>query len=651
MRFRAAGTRRATARVLLTLGVPLLCLGGSVLGPSIASSAAAAPQLSATPTSLDFGDVVMGSTATAQQVKVTNIGTAAVKLTGTYGSSGPFTTTGNCVGATVPKNGTCQLTITFAPIGPGSFSATLVNKFNGVGVDAGVHGNGTAKLRISPLSLDFGDVAVGDTSALQHVTLTNLTSAPIQLNASSTTLGPFAAWIARESQSVRATSCSMPYEFVPKVVGPATGSDAGTWNGEKFSVALKGNGVPHFQITPTGLDFGAVLLRSAAAQQVVTVTNVGSSTVTMNGTNNGASPFGYSNDCQGVQLAAGQSCHMYFNFTPAKAGSVATTTTGSWNGQGYSISLTGYGRTKAPPPNPFRITPTSLDFGSATVGTASQEQDVTVTNQTANPITLNGSFAIDGPFGGGTDCAGGTLSPGQSCTLVYVFAPTTVGTVTGSGTSTLNGQQFSIPLAGRGTRRFLITPITLEFGPTHINAGQQQTVDITNEGPPVTMQGTGGAGGVFGGTQNCQGTTLATGATCQWFYQFAPTVPGRVTATATGTYNGQGYSISLGGFGLADLAMTPTGLGFVPQAVGTKSPAQVVSVHNVSGHALTLHITNNAAPTNFLVTNSCGTSLAAAASCSYSVIFKPTSTGAKTGTLKATINGQPLQVALTGKGK
>ena len=650
--------RTSGARLVAVVCAALLGAGGVMLAARPVS-ATPATQLFATPTSLDFGDVVMESTSAPQQVHVTNVGTAAVKLSGTYGSSGPFTNTGNCIGTTLAKGATCVLNVVFTPTNPGSFSGTIVDTFNGVKVNVGVRGAGYAKFRVTPTSLDFGDTAISSISPAQAVTVTNVTSAPITVNVVKKSVSAaFGATQTCESTVLApGGTCQFDFHFVSRTAGSVTATDAFTLNDESVAIKLTGNGVQALQITPTALDFGNVLLHTASPQQVVMITNKTGASLQMNGPPpSGSGSFSVSQDCQSTVLPPGGACHMYFHFTPSAIGAAAATVTGAWNGQSYSIDLAGDGNHRGAPAEPFRITPRSLDFGDAPLGTSAQSQDVTITNQTASPIVVSGTGGCSGGvFGCAERCQGTTLAPGASCTTTYSFSPTLAGTADATASGTFNGQQYAVTLHGVGTRKFLVTPLALEFGPTHIGSPQGQDVSFTNEtGSAIVVDLRGGGAAGFGGKFDCPGhsTTLAAGASCTVTYAFAPLTPGRQTANSGGsTINGQALTYTLAGFGLADLAITPTGLAFAPQSVGTKSPAQQVFVRNVSGHSLTLDTTNNPAPANFLVTNTCGATLATGASCAYSVVFKPTATGTKTGTLQATINGQSLHVALTGKGK
>ncbi|HZS25533.1 MAG TPA: choice-of-anchor D domain-containing protein [Gaiellaceae bacterium] len=200
----------------------------------------------------------------------------------------------------------------------------------------------------------------------------------------------------------------------------------------------------------------------------------------------------------------------------------------------------------------FLITPTGLDFGSVPVGSVATQQIIKVKNVSGQSQTMSGTGGAAGAFGGVQNCQGATLAPGDSCEMFYAFAPTATGDVQGSTNGTWNGQPFSLTFSGTGTPEFLITPTSLDFGTVKVGkTSAQQKIQVKNlTDQPVVMSGTGGAAGVFGGVQNCQGTTLPPGHSCQMFYAFTPTGPGTVSGSTNGTWNGQAFNLSFSGTGM-----------------------------------------------------------------------------------------------------
>jgi hypothetical protein len=158
-------------------------------------------------------------------------------------------------------------------------------------------------------------------------------------------------------------------------------------------------------------------------------------------------------------------------------------------------------------------------------------------------------------------------------------------------------------------------------------------------------------------SHNC-GTSLAAGQSCTVQVQFKPATTGPLTAAVTFTDNASNPSqtIALSGSGVAvassGLSVTPAALSFASQNVNTTSTAQTVTVKNTGSTALSfsgisLSGTN---ATAFKVTNGCGTTLAAGASCAIQVQFAPVATGSETANLvlaSNASNGSQL-ISLTG---
>jgi len=78
--------------------------------------------LSVSPTSLAFGEQSVGTTSAPQVVTLTNNGGAAIAI-GISASSG-FAETDNCA-PSIAANGSCSISVTFSPAGPGSASGSL----------------------------------------------------------------------------------------------------------------------------------------------------------------------------------------------------------------------------------------------------------------------------------------------------------------------------------------------------------------------------------------------------------------------------------------------------------------------------------------------------------------------------------------------
>jgi len=98
------------------------------------------------------------------------------------------------------------------------------------------------------------------------------------------------------------------------------------------------------------------------------------------------------------------------------------------------------------------------------------------------------------------------------------------------------------------------------------------------------------------------------------------------------------------------VTVSPNGLFFGAHPVGMNSQTDTVTVTN--NQAVTLNISGIAASGDFSQTNTCGSGLAAHASCNVAVTFTPTTTGVRTGqvTINDDASGSPQVINMTGTG-
>ncbi|MFY9730901.1 MAG: SBBP repeat-containing protein, partial [Candidatus Acidiferrales bacterium] len=212
----------------------------------------------------------------------------------------------------------------------------------------------------------------------------------------------------------------------------------------------------------------------------------------------------------------------------------------------------------------------------------------------------------------------------------------------------------------------VVSPLSLDFGTQLVGAATApQTVTLTNNNatalaitsiavvataPPAAATDFAIASG---GT--C-GTSLPTGMSCTVNVTFTPSVASAESAklvfTDVDPSSPQFAALTGTGTNSAPVVLlTPTSLNFGGQLVTTtSSPAKMITLKN-NGTA-TLNIMSVASSGDFAETNTCGASLAATMSCSISVTFTPTATGARNGTIKITddANGSPQTVPLSGTG-
>jgi hypothetical protein len=200
-------------------------------------------------------------------------------------------------------------------------------------------------------------------------------------------------------------------------------------------------------------------------------------------------------------------------------------------------------------------------------------------------------------------------------------------------------------------------PTRLAFAAQSAGAtSPSQAVTLTNPGAiPVTISNSATAGD-FEETNTC-GSPVAGGAnaSCTFSVAFKPTAVGARTGALTiaDDVAGSPQMIALSGTGTPGVPLfmfSASSLTFT-QIVGSVSAAQPLTLSNNGGATLT--ITGSISVTgDFAETDDCGGSVAAGSNCTINVTFKPTATGARTGTLSVSDNaaGSPHTVALSGTG-
>ena len=417
---------------------------------------------------------------------------------------------------------------------------------------------------------------------------------------------------------------------------------------------------PGLSITPGSLTFASTPVGTATAAQTITLTNVGTTPVTFTAattlTGPGAASFTRANVNCTSPLPAGASCSNTIVFKPSTSGALTATVTYSDSGSPtvQSVSLSGTGTSSGPT---LSITPGSLTFASTPVGTSTAAQAITLTNTGTTPITFTATTTITGP--GATsfsrtnvNCAS-PLAAGASCTNNVIFKPTTSGTLTATVTYFDSGsatpQTVSVTGTGAGSGSALsISPGALTFATTPVGTTTAaQIITLTNTGTtPITFTAsttvTGSGATSFTRTNvNCA-SPLAAGASCTNSVVFKPTTSGTLTATINYSDSAsttlQTVSVTGTGGSASALSITPGSLTFATTPVGTTTAAQIITLTNTGTTPITFTATTTitgSGATSFIRTNvNCASPLAAGASCTNSVVFKPTTTGA----ISATIN-------------
>jgi hypothetical protein len=212
----------------------------------------------------------------------------------------------------------------------------------------------------------------------------------------------------------------------------------------------------------------------------------------------------------------------------------------------------------------------------------------------------------------------------------------------------------SVQIMVNNTAAAKLTPATLSFPNQAVNStSAARSVTLTNIGPVPLSIGDISANGYFSISSTTCGATLAAGKTCAVNVTFTPLLVGATTGlllVGDSALTSPQFVV-LKGTGVVPELLTPTSAVYGSQAVGTTStPKTFTLVNNLSVAATGIVISTTG---DFAVSaTTCTTMLAAKGSCTISVTFSPTVTGARTGQLSVSSSSpnSPQTAALSGTG-
>ncbi len=396
----------------------------------------AQPVVKLAPTSLSFGNQMVGASSNAQVVTLTNTGTttlllATIRISG--GNHIDYSQSNTC-GSTLAVNASCSISVVFTPTKTGSRTSTVSVSDNAAGSPQSVPLSGTGvapAVTVSTASLSFAGVLVGKSSTPQSVTVTNTGTASLTVS-SITASGDFSQTNNCTAAAVAVGSfCTITVTFSPTAAWSRGGSIAivdNAYNNPQQAVQLvgMGNSGATASVSPTSLSFGKQTLGTTSAAKTITLSNNGSAALNINSVL-ARGDYSQTNNCP-TSLTAGTNCTISVTFAPTNTGSrsgdITVNDTAPAFLQTASLSGTGVVASSAVNVNPEQgsITATQTEQFSATIN------GVNSTNVT---------WSVDGVTGGNSTV--GTIS-----TSGLYTPPATSGTHVVQATNNANSAQSAV---------------------------------------------------------------------------------------------------------------------------------------------------------------------------------------------------------------
>ena len=230
--------------------------------------------LTASPLSLNFGSVLVGSNQTLAET-LTNTGGSSVTVTQANATGTGFSVSGLSLPLTLPAGQSQPFNVTFTPSATGSSSGNLaiVNDSSPT-INVALSGTGLAagSLTPSPSSLGFGNIQVGNNQQLSE-TLTN--SGGTSVNISQATISGTGFSMNGLSPPLVLTP-GQHFTFTVTFTPPSPGNYGGSVSvvsdasNPNLAIPLTGTGTPvpqgQLSVAPTSIDFGNVAVGTQASQ-------------------------------------------------------------------------------------------------------------------------------------------------------------------------------------------------------------------------------------------------------------------------------------------------------------------------------------------------------------------------------------------------
>lgn len=402
------------------------------------------------PTNISFAPQVVGpgvSPGASHTVTLTASGSKALNITA-LDVSGGFSETNNCA-SSLTTGQTCEIQISFVPNSVGTITGaiTLTSNANGGLHIVSLSGTGLPPVGFSPSILDFQSVAVNATSSSQTVTLTNNQTTGLAINSVGVS-GDYSQTNNCLASLAAGQTCQISVQFRPTLAGTIPGTlnvDTDASPGTQ-PVALTGvgtgSGSSSVGFSKSSLAFGNQEAGSSSSQKSITLTNQGSTSLTIQSVSASAA-YASTDSCGGKILSSGASCTINVAFQPFAdfvpvdyPGAITIVDSDASSPQVIGLSGSGVA--------PVSSSPNFIDLGYIPPNSTTAPQTVTLTNN--NPAAEGLTLAQSGGLSVANTTCANSLNPGATCNAdLTVTTGNVQGPVAGALTVTPSSGGFLSP--------------------------------------------------------------------------------------------------------------------------------------------------------------------------------------------------------------
>lgn len=356
----------------------------------------------------------------------------------------------------------------------------------GVAGKPGAPSTSGASIEVSPASVSFGSLTVGQ-SASKTLTITNTGTQSLKVSGISVAGSGFTMKAVAVPMTLAAgQSANVSTTFTASASGAASGKIMISSNApdSPVVVALTATGVSKssdLAVSPPSVSFGAVKMGSESTQ-AVRLTNSGSSSMTISAVAVSGAGVSVSGLSFPVNLAAGASASLNAIFKPTKAGNASGTLTVTSNAAnspdaiGWSATATASSSSAD-----LTITPSPVAFGTVPTGSTTT-QTIRLSNSGGSELTISGVSAT----GTGISVSGIStplnIAAGQSANLTATLKLSSAGGASGEIKISSNAAGSPAQVSWSATAQASVValtsnPASLSFG--NVNVGTTDTLQAT----------------------------------------------------------------------------------------------------------------------------------------------------------------------------
>jgi hypothetical protein len=549
--------------VLLALATLLGCQG---LGANT-SATPLSKGLVVADSHLDFGTVVVGH---SEILTNTIVNTTLSPMTIEHAAidKPEFALVGHKLPLTLGPGQRINLNIAYEPQARGISTGTVVLASDRQVTSTSFSLSGAAvspsQLTVSPSSMSFGNVPIGQSQS-QPATLSNSGGSSLTINqVTASGTGFSISGLSLPLTLVPGQNVMMTVTFTPSSGGSTSGTvsllqTSGGHKGKKnssisrfssvstlLSLPVSGTGITTGQLVaaPSSLSFGSVQV-GATQTASAALANTSNTAVTVSQATIAGAGFSLSGLSLPLTLSAGQSTNFSVTLAPQTAGSAngSVSIVSNAANSNLTLPLSGNGAT----PGTVAATSMSLSFGSMQIGSSTTRSE-TLTNSGGSSITVAQANVTGSGFSVTGLSLPMVLSPGQSFTFGVAFAPTSVGSTSGSISvvSDASNPNLSIALAGSGTAagQLSVSPGTLSFGTVIVGQSTSLTATMSASGSSITVSSGTASTSEFGLSGVSFPLTLAAGQSTPVTITFAPQASGTASARVSFASNSSNSPVS-----------------------------------------------------------------------------------------------------------